>query len=242
MEGRIEASEMMTTKLESPDSPENHVELAQIDKLGEPQDLGSREELKLESFEEQQQSAISISSNSNNINNIDSNNNHHHNHNHHNISCNGRENPVSPKEEGEEEEDEEEDQTIEDPRRRAKSSSLCHGCGREICDRWIMKLYSSGRHKQSDSCNQVRGNDQNGNTSGMEIEADTEIFMQLEQQQQQQTESATSASSKDPRGCNDENCLLFHENCLRCSSCSCLLDRTCFVRDSKLFCPFHYYK
>lgn len=238
MEGRIEASEMMTTKLESPDSPENHVELAQIDKLGEPQDSGSREELKLESFEEQQQSAISISSN---INNIDSNNNHHHNHNHHNISCNGRENPVSPKEGEEEEEEEEEDQTIEDPRRRAKSSSLCHGCGREICDRWIMKLYSSGRHKQSDSCNQVRGNDQNGNTSGMEIEADTEILMQLEQQQQQ-TESATSASSKDPRGCNDENCLLFHENCLRCSSCSCLLDRTCFVRDSKLFCPFHYYK
>lgn len=40
---------------------------------------------------------------------------------------------------------------------------------------------------------------------------------------------------------DEENCLLFHENCLKCSTCNCLLDKTCFVHNEKLLCAQDYY-
>lgn len=40
----------------------------------------------------------------------------------------------------------------------------------------------------------------------------------------------------------DENCLLFHENCLKCSICNCSLEKTCFARENKLFCPNDYFR
>ena len=36
--------------------------------------------------------------------------------------------------------------------------------------------------------------------------------------------------------------LFYHEHCLRCSTCSRLLERSCFVRNSKLYCPHDYFR
>lgn len=41
---------------------------------------------------------------------------------------------------------------------------------------------------------------------------------------------------------DEENCLLFHETCLKCSQCACLLDKSCFVHDNKLLCAQDYYR
>lgn len=48
--------------------------------------------------------------------------------------------------------------------------------------------------------------------------------------------------SADDLNFDNENCLLFHENCLKCSICNCSLEKTCFARNNKLFCPNDYFR
>jgi hypothetical protein len=36
--------------------------------------------------------------------------------------------------------------------------------------------------------------------------------------------------------------MYWHEECLICSQCNCLLDQTCFFKNGQLFCKDDYYK
>lgn len=62
------------------------------------------------------------------------------------------------------------------------------------------------------------------------------MFSSIEQQQ------IAKATSLNNDGFIDENCLSFHENCLKCSNCNCLLEKSCFVKGTKLLCSQDYYK
>lgn len=137
-------------------------------------------------------------------------------------------------------------------------ANLCHECGRRISDRWIMKLCPSGRRKRRDESENGNGNEawnmlngtnnqtnQNGNQkhTAKQLKLEQEIETQIEMDQVNRA-ATDETISQQYNGIESEaeNHLLFHENCLKCTVCSCLLSQTCFVRDSKLFCPRHYYR
>lgn len=68
------------------------------------------------------------------------------------------------------------------------------------------------------------------------------MFAANNSQQSHQNSLSSTGMSNIQQQQPDENCLLFHENCLKCSVCCCLLDKSCFVRNAKLLCPHDYYR
>lgn len=92
-----------------------------------------------------------------------------------------------------------------------ENTFMCHQCNQPINDRYIMKLFSSSRRRHLEA----------------QLECNT-------------TNTLPPLANQDHRD-DEENCLLFHERCLKCSTCNCLLDKSCFVRNEKLLCAQDYY-
>lgn len=95
----------------------------------------------------------------------------------------------------------------------------CHQCSVPISDKFIMKLYPSATNSNK---RVSQGADKNS----------TDIF------------ATTNTNNKLLNAVDlnvDENCLLYHEHCLRCHICRGLLDKSCFVHENKLLCPLDYY-
>jgi hypothetical protein len=113
------------------------------------------------------------------------------------------------------------------------NDNVCHQCNKPITDRYLMKLYNSRRpaSKRQEQQQQLAGRRRSSALAAKQL--------------QQQGRLPASIDDADAEA-DDENCsrssLVFHENCLKCSICDRLLDKSCFVRNSKLYCPQDYYR
>ena len=132
----------------------------------------------------------------------------------------------------------------------ARSKHICQQCNQPIKDRYLIKLYSHkmNQQQQHQRAERTRGGatsrpgviTSKGRMLGVPPPAGDE---NSNSNNNNNDDDGDQDRAKDGSGIDsDENSLLLHENCLKCSICNRLLNKNCFVWNTKLYCPQDYYK
>jgi len=107
-----------------------------------------------------------------------------------------------------------------------KAGFICNACNKPINDRYLMKLFSQQQKKIK--------------TETLHDNPKHKLATTTIQDGLSQSTGIGHSEPSELIEAESENCLWFHEQCLRCSTCNCLLDKNCFVRQEKIFCRRDY--
>lgn len=131
--------------------------------------------------------------------------------------------------------------TIEEAKSRHKRNCryLCHHCNQPINDRFLMQM--SSKHYANSNANDAVGHSQVIGRSECNLRQTNHNHGEFGVKSLN-GESIKSRQDDEKTKFEDENSLLFHEQCLRCSICDRMLNQNCFTRDSKFYCPQDYYR
>lgn len=113
------------------------------------------------------------------------------------------------------------------PARRAQLANrfVCYQCNQPITDRYLMKLFATTPTRPMMHQNK-RTHDP------MVVDESTTATL---------TGDFTCLTS-DSKSAADENCLLFHELCLKCSICDEPLETSCYQHNEKFYCAHDYHR
>lgn len=125
----------------------------------------------------------------------------------------------------------------------------CGACKQIIRDRWIMRLWSPRQLQTPTQATIATTTIPTAKTiianNRLELdqeELDLAATDKKELTQLEASELLSRASECADEENNESERSFYHESCLKCSLCSQLLQVTCFLNESKLFCHNHYFR